>query len=187
MRRSYDVYFASSNRHKYGEAKEILQKHGIRLGFFRFAPVEIQSKSLSEIAKKKALDAYEKCRRPVIVEDAGLFIDSLGGFPGPYSSYVLQTVGNRGVLRLVGRNRRARFVSVAAFCDAKKRPAVFEGVTEGRISKRMSGGGWGYDPIFVPLGRSKTYAQLDEKNEISHRAKALAKFSSFYRRRSSGR
>lgn len=182
---SYDVYFASSNRHKYSEAKEILAEYGIRLGFFRFVPVEIQSDSIAAIAKRKALDAYQKCKKPVVVEDVGLFIESLGGFPGPYSSYVFGTVGNAGIVRLAG-GRKARFVSVVAFCDSKK-PVLFEGVTEGTISKRPRGGGWGYDPVFIPAGRNKTYAQILDKNQISHRARALKKFVSFYRRQSSGR
>lgn len=187
MRRSYDVYFVSSNSHKYGEARQILAEYGIKLGFLRFAPSEIQSDSISKIARQKAMDAYAKYKRPVIVEDAGLFIESLGGFPGPYSSYVFGTIGNSGIVRLVTKNRRATFVSVVAYCNKKGRTFLFEGVTPGRISRKISGKGWGYDPVFVPEGRSKTYAQLQDKNEISHRSRALRRFASFYKRRSTGR
>ena len=101
MRKSFDLYFASSNKNKYSEAKEILSKLHLDLGFFEFAPVEIQSDSILEIATKKSLDAYRSCKKPVIVEDDGLFIPALGGFPGPYSSYVFKTIGNAGILNLV--------------------------------------------------------------------------------------
>ena len=94
MPKSYNVLFASSNIHKYEEAKKILVKFGIKLEFFQTDLMEIQSDSLSEIALKKVLDAYDKCKKPVIVEDDGLFIESLSGFPGPYSSYIFNTIGN---------------------------------------------------------------------------------------------
>lgn len=189
MRRSYDILFASSNKHKYGEAKEILGKFGIKTGFLKFSPIEIQSDSIGEIAKKKVLDAYKKCRTAVIVEDDGLFVKSLGGFPGPYSSYVFKTIGNDGIIRLVKNQRKADFVSVIAFCGSNKKPLLFEGKTRGRISSTKKGKGWGYDPIFIPDGKNKTYADMAEKNTVSHRYKALKKFASWYsgRQQSSGR
>ena len=87
MHKSFDLYFVSSNSHKYKEAKNILDSFGINLGFFKLTLEEIQSNSLKEIAEKKAQDAFSKCKKPIIIEDDGLFIDSLCGFPGPYSSY----------------------------------------------------------------------------------------------------
>lgn len=187
MRKSFDLYFASSNKHKYSEAREILSKFKIDLGFFEFAPVEIQSDSILEIAAQKSLDAYASCKRPVIVEDDGLFIPSLGGFPGPYSSYVFKTIGNSGVLDLARSKREAEFHAVISYCDGKK-PALFRGITRGTISKKQKGQGWGYDPIFIPRGKTKTYAQLDDKNAISHRYRALAKFASWFdTQKSSGR
>ena len=86
MPKSYDVLFASSNIHKYEEAEKILAEFDIELGFFQTELVEIQDDSLSKIALQKAENAYEKCKKPVIVEDDGLFIESLSGFPGPFST-----------------------------------------------------------------------------------------------------
>ena len=100
MQQLYDVIFASSNTHKYKEADKILAEFGIRLGFFQTELVEIQDDSLSKIALQKSLNAYEKCKKPVIIEDDGLFIDSLSGFPGPYSSYIFNTIGNNGICLL---------------------------------------------------------------------------------------
>ena len=180
MPKSYNVLFASSNIHKYEEAKKILDKFGIKLEFFQTDLMEIQSDSLSEIALKKVLDAYGKCKKPVIVEDDGLFINSLSGFPGPFSSYVFKTIGNNGILKLIGSNRSAQFRAVIAFCDSNKKPVFFESNVFGEISKNIQGKGWGYDPIFVPENQNKTYAELAEKNKLSHRYQSLKKFARHY-------
>ena len=180
MLKSYDLVFVSSNVHKFEEAREILGLYGIKLRFFKFNAVEIQSDSLFEIARKKALEAYSKCKKPVIIEDDGLFVKSIGGFPGPYSSYVFKTIGNSGIIRLVKEDARAEFCAIVSYCDESKRPVQFEGVTKGRISTRPRGRGWGYDPIFVPNGKTKTYGEMREKNTVSHRYRALTKFATWY-------
>jgi len=180
MPKSYDVIFASSNIHKYEEAKEILAEFGIKLEFFKTDLVEIQDESLSKIALQKALNAYEKCKKPVIVEDDGLFINSLSGFPGPYSSYVFKTIGNNGILKLIGINRTAQFRAVIAFCDSSNEPTLFESSVTGTISKNIQDGGWGYDPIFIPEKQNKTYAELDDKNKLSHRYESLKKFANWF-------
>jgi len=156
MPKSYDVIFASSNIHKYEEAKEILAEFGIELEFFKTDFVEIQDDSLAKLAVQKALNAYDKCKKPVIIEDDGLFIDSLSGFPGPYSSYIFNTIGNNGILKLIGDNRDAQFRAVIAFCDSSNEPTSFESSVAGKISKNIQDGGWGYDPIFIPEKQNKT-------------------------------
>ena len=191
MPESYDVLFASSNVHKYEEAKKILAEFGIKLGFFQTELVEIQDDSLSKIALQKVLNAYEKCKKPVIVEDDGLFIDSLSGFPGPYSSYIFDTIGNNGILKLLGDNRDAQFVAIIAFCDSSvyelfergfvpKEPTLFVSSVAGTISKNIQDGGWGYDPIFIPGKQNKTYAELSDKNKLSHRYESLKKFAKWF-------
>ena len=180
MPKSYNVIFASSNKHKYEEAEKILAEFGIKLEFFQTDLMEIQSDSLSEIASQKALDAYGKCKKPVIVEDDGLFIDSLSGFPGPYSSYIFNTIGNNGILKLIGDNRDAQFVAIIAFCDSSNEPTLFESSVAGTISKNIQDGGWGYDPIFIPKTQNKTYAELTNKNKLSHRYESLKKFAIWF-------
>ena len=179
MRKLFDLYFVSSNSHKYKEAKSILDSFGIKLGFLKLNLEEIQSNSLKEIAEKKAKDAFSKCKKPLIIEDDGMFIDSLNGFPGPYSSYVFKTIGNKGILKLVPSKRKAKFVSIITYCD-KKILESFDAKIDGTISKYQKGKGWGYDPIFLPKNSRKTFAEIDSKNELSHRFKALKKFSNWY-------
>ena len=179
MQQSFDLLFVSSNSHKYQEAKKILDVFGIKLGFFKFDLEEIQSNSLKDIASKKAQDAFSKLKKPVIIEDDGLFIDSLDGFPGPYSSYVFKTIGNKGILNLLKNNRKAKFVSIVVYYD-KKNLQSFDAKLDGIISQSQKGSGWGYDPIFIPKNSRKTFAEMNNKNDLSHRYKALKKFSSWY-------
>ena len=179
MQQSFDLFFVSSNTDKYNEAKKILNFFGIDLGFLKYNLEEIQSNSLKYIALKKAKQAFLKCKKPVIIEDDGLFINSLDGFPGPYSSYVFKTIGNKGILNLLNYNRKANFVSIITYCD-KKTLQSFYGKLDGTISKSQKGNGWGYDPIFIPKNIKKTFAELDDKNKLSHRYKALKKFSNWY-------
>src|SRR5574339_1299122 len=107
-----NVLFASSNKNKYGEAKDILTKFGISLKFFKCVLQEMQADTLEEIAFHKALDAFSRCSKPVIIEDDGLFINALNGFPGPYSSFAFKTLGNAGILKLLKSQRKAIFQSV---------------------------------------------------------------------------
>ena len=179
MRKLSNLLFVSSNIHKFKEAEAILDSFGIPIQFFKLNLEEIQSNSIKEIALKKAQNAFSKCKKPLIVEDDGLYIDSLDGFPGPYSSYVHKTIGNQGILDLLKKNRNAKFISNITYCD-KKNLESFEGKLAGSISKSEKGTGWGYDPIFIPKNTKKTFAELIDKNNLSHRYKALKKFSSWY-------
>lgn len=182
---SRDLLLATSNEHKYAEAREILAGHGIRLGLLECDLVEIQSDSLSEIASKKAADALSLCPGPVIAEDAGLFVDSLNGFPGPYSAFVHGTIGCAGILRAMAQGARgASFCAAVAYAEPGMRaPRVFESRVRGAIARRELGGGWGYDPIFVPEGFSETYAQMESKSRVSHRALALSSLAAWLTRR----
>ena len=179
MHKLSNLLFVSSNIHKFKEAKQILDLFGISIQFFKLNLEEIQSNSIKEIAIKKSQDAFSKCKKPLIIEDDGLHIDSLDGFPGPYSSYVHKTIGNKGILDLLKKNRSAKFVSSITYCN-KNTFESFEGKLHGSISKSEKGDGWGFDPIFIPKNTKKTFAELTDKNNISHRYKALKKFSNWY-------
>lgn len=176
------ITFASTNHNKFVEVRSILAVHGISVEFAQTDLVEIQSDSLEEIAAEKAKSALLQVGRQVIVEDDGLFIDSLLGFPGQYSSYALKTIGNDGILKLLAgsADRSASFRSLIAFHDGR-RLHISDGHVDGRISEKITEGGWGYDPIFVPAGTNLTFAELKEKkNEYSHRKKALDNFARWY-------
>lgn len=176
------ITFASTNRNKFQEIRSILAAHNISVDFAQINIIEVQSDSLDEIAKEKAKNAFMQINKPVIVEDDGLFIDSLNGFPGQYSSHAFNTIGNEGIMKLLAgsSDRSASFHSLISYHD-DQRHLIFQGRVDGKISEKITEGGWGYDPIFVPAGVDLTFAQLKEKkNEYSHRKKALDNFARWY-------
>lgn len=178
------INFVSTNPNKYYEIKSILStSYRIAVDFMQLELIEIQSNCIDRIAEDKARKAFDKISMPVLVEDDGLFIKALNSFPGPYSSYVLNTIGNDGILKLLvgSTDRFAYFCSLITFYDGRDL-SMFEGRIEGEISDKIMGDGWGYDPIFIPAGANNlTFAQLKyKKNEYSHRKKALEKFAQWY-------
>ena len=182
MQQSSELFFTSSNENKFQEAERILSNLGIKLNFFKTILEEIQSDDLYEIARHKAINAYDLVQKPVIIEDDGLFIKPLNGFPGSYSSYVYDTIGNEGIMKLLEDSeiRDAKFVSIIAYCDGIDGVKLFGSDIPGKISSVIEKGGWGYDPIFIPDGESKTYANVSDKDKFSHRAAALTKFSNWF-------
>lgn len=183
MPTSSEVFFVSSNENKYREAQKISDTLGLKLGFIQHTLEEIQSDSIVDIAKRKAADAFDKFNKSVLIEDDGLFIDALDGFPGPYSSYIYKTIGNEGILRLLSQNRQAKFVSVLSF-KSKNEHKSFQAELQGSIAASPKGDSWGFDPIFIPINTSYTFAQIN-KNTISHRYMALKKFANWYTQESS--
>jgi len=180
------AYFVTSNIHKFQEARRVLSEYKIATAKLKVEAVEIQDDSLENIAKYSVQDAVKNCGLPVFVEDAGLFVEALQGFPGPYSRYVYDTVGVKGILKLMKNieNRNAYFQSVIAFSSPKEQPICFRGKVTGKISLQELGtSGFGYDPIFIPLeGDGRTFAEMTtaQKNLYSHRAEALRKFAEWY-------
>jgi XTP/dITP diphosphohydrolase len=178
------LHFASNNYNKYVEIQSVLQKYSIDVYFSRTILTEIQSNFLIEIAIEKSRSAFERISMPIIVEDDGLFIDELNGFPGQYSSYSFETIGNDGLIKLLinSKTRIAYFKSVFVFYDGNILQS-FVGETKGKIAHRPMGKGWGFDPMFVPDGIDLTFGQLHQENrkeEFSHRTQALIKFANWY-------
>ncbi len=176
--------FASTNQYKYSEIKSILQQYNLGVTFCKLDIKEIQSDSLEEIALEKCRYAFSKIKSPVIVEDDGLFIDKLNGFPGQYSAFVFKTIGIKGILELLRtcEDRSAYFTSIITYCNGQK-PHVFTGKTRGWIKEDETEGGWGFDPIFIPMKSDLTFGQLGtlkRKQDFSHRSKALSKFAEWY-------
>jgi XTP/dITP diphosphohydrolase len=165
----------TSNPHKFAEIRRILAPYGVTLHRRDQRLPEPQSARLEDVVSAK-LGATRKDSGYVLVEDSGIFFEGLGGFPGVYSAYVYDTVGLPGVIRLLtGRSRKARFRTVAGIRRGA-RTWMCSGSTDGRASSRLRGrGGFGYDPIFLPDGRQKTFAELSpaEKDAISHRGRAF--------------
>jgi XTP/dITP diphosphohydrolase len=157
----------------------------------------VQSDDVAEIARRAALETFEVYHKPLFVEDTGLSIHVLNGFPGTYGAYVFRTIGLVTVLKLIGdaEDRSAEFVSAVAYCENNDsgsgsiKPRLFIGRLKGEIAKKVRGkGGFGFDPIFVPEGKSETLAEMsiEEKCALSHRAAALNKLARWLKSRKVG-
>jgi XTP/dITP diphosphohydrolase len=185
------VFFATGNIHKFNEVRDILSPLGFAVGMLRVKGDEMQSDSLREIAMATVTHAFKVSHLPIFVEDAGLFIHALNGFPGPYAAYVFKTIHNAGVLKLMDgvKSREAKFHSVIAYCDETLgEPQFFDGESDGTIilTERNSRGktAFGFDPIFQPAGSSKSFSEMsvEVKNCFSHRSKAIRKFAEWYQK-----
>jgi XTP/dITP diphosphohydrolase len=169
------IRFVTSNPGKFREVSAILAPYGIPVTWTRRILPEPQTDSLAAVvdAKLAALPNDSHC---YFVEDSGLFIDGLGGFPGVYSAFVYGTLGPEGILRaLRGARRTATFRTVAGVRWGR-RTWTAPGSVRGRIAGAVRGsGGFGYDPIFVPSGERRTFAELApaEKDRRSHRGRAI--------------
>ena len=170
------IWLATGNRHKVKEAAEVLAPYGIRLEHYPLERVEIQADDPAEIAAYSLSKLDEDL--PICVEDAGVSLDRWGGFPGPYSSYVLERLGNPGILKLMDGElyRKAHYHSAIAYRD-ESGVHIFRGTVDGEIAHGIRGPhGFGYDPIFIPTeGDGRTFGEMEdnEKNAISHRARAF--------------
>ncbi len=176
-----ELYFITHNKSKYLEAEEIGREYSVSIKLFDLEYEEIQDNKLETIAlmscKRVLQEKPELKNKNFFVEDAGLFIKSLNGFPGPYSSYIFKTIGNEGILKLMKgeEDRRSHFKSVIAY-HSKNETKIHTGKTEGKISHDIRGEkGFGFDPIFRPDENDITFAEmsLETKNLYSHRQKSL--------------
>ncbi|MCS6934287.1 MAG: RdgB/HAM1 family non-canonical purine NTP pyrophosphatase [Chitinophagales bacterium] len=185
------LIFATSNPHKLYEVRSIsppgLEIVGLKeIGFLGELPETrdtVEGNSL-----QKASHLWQLYGFPCFAEDTGLFVDALPGEPGVYSARyagknaTYQENINKLLSKLAGvENRRAHFKTVITYYD-RGEYVQFTGVTEGEITISPRGSsGFGYDPVFVPAGSSKTYAEmtLEEKNAFSHRKKSFDAFANF--------
>lgn len=189
------IIFATNNAHKIAEVEAVLGE-----GFSLSTPRECgitedipeEQPTLEGNASQKAHYIYDRTGRDCFADDTGLEVEALGGAPGVHSArYATDghdfAANNRRLLsELQGvDNRRARFRTVISLIiDGEEH--LFEGIVEGHIALSEAGcGGFGYDPLFVPEGCDRTFAEMsaDEKNAISHRGRAVAKLVEFLHNR----
>lgn len=186
-----ELIFASNNRHKLEEISKIVGNAFTILNLKQAnceGEIPETGTTLEENALQKAHWVYSRTHKNCLADDTGLEIDALNGAPGVYTA---RFAGDdcspedniQKTLRLMKdkTNRRACFRTVIA-CIIDGEEYLFEGMVEGEIAtEKMGDGGFGYDPIFIPKGFSQSFAQmpLDQKNSMSHRGRATAKFVEF--------
>jgi len=184
------LQYVTTNPGKLREARRYLGDETI--DSYDYDYPELQAPTLEPIAAAGARDAYREVGGPVIVDDAGLFIDAFEGFPGPYSSFVEQTIGVDRVWELAEplADRTASFRCVLAYCDGDPVDdpvddgdlpvQCFTGVVDGEVVAPRGSGGFGYDPIFEHDGATFAELTAEDKNEVSHRGRALESFAAWY-------
>jgi len=183
------IVIATNNTHKVHEIKKILT--GINVELFTLSDlgiiieIEEDKDTLEGNAFKKAKEVSQACGIPALADDTGLFVDALDGAPGVYSSrYSGENATyddncNKLLNELEGirnENKSAYFKTVVCYYESEDKNMFFNGICKGKIIKEKRGNnGFGYDPLFVPEGFNKTYAEMndEEKNNISHRGKAF--------------
>jgi XTP/dITP diphosphohydrolase len=171
------IIFATGNEHKRREVREIL---GVELEGADLDIPEVQGIDPADVAAAKALAAREALGFPdayVLAEDSGVMVEAWNGFPGALTKWLMGSVGNEGLLKMLSgfEDRSAIAVCVAAVAAPDGSVQTFRGEVRGEIAREArGGGGFGYDPVFVPAWSDLTYAELgEEKNRDSHRARAF--------------
>lgn len=186
------LVFATGNKHKAEEVQDFLGE-----GFALYCLKDVgitddipeTADTLKGNALQKAQYVFDKTGKSCFADDTGLEVDALDGAPGVHTArYAGDGKSSEDNVTLLLKNlenytnRTARFRTVIAYIDHNGSVHYFEGVAEGTITNKRCGvQGFGYDPVFMPKGYNKTFAQLPlaEKNKISHRALAMQKFISF--------
>lgn len=185
------ITFVTGNPGKVEELQALLAPHGTEVVQDDRGYPEIQADTLEAVARAGAAALLANgLEPPFVLEDAGLFVSALRGFPGVYSRYALDTLGCQGLLKLLvdveQELRTAAFEARLHYVDADGGHHGFSGRCTGRIAERMAGeGGFGFDPVFIPDGDTRTFAELsaEEKNARSHRAAAAQAFVQALRNR----
>ncbi|MDO9538278.1 MAG: XTP/dITP diphosphatase [Thermoplasmata archaeon] len=172
------ILFETGNQGKLKEVQAIFGALGHEVEQLKDEYPEIQADTLEEVVVAGLEWLWNKHKMPIIIDDSGIFIHSLKGFPGVYSAYVFKTLGCPGILKQMEGidERKAEFKCCAGYVDSEGKITTTSGVCQGRIISEMRGsGGFGYDPIFVPESHEETFAQMDleEKNTLSHRGRAF--------------
>jgi XTP/dITP diphosphohydrolase len=162
------IYFATHNPGKVNAFRTILK------GIADVEQIddeinELQSDIPEEIVIHKAKTLCERHKKIIVAEDSGLFIKSLGGFPGTYSSHIHKMIGLQGIIKLMEgvKERECEYRSAVAICSPGKEPVSFTGSEKGKVALSIRGThGFGHDPIFIPEGSDKTYGEMPNAEEV---------------------
>lgn len=188
-----EIIFASHNKGKIAEIREILAPYDIRIlsgEDLALPDVEETGTTFEENAYLKALAAAKEQNLPCFADDSGLCVDAMNGRPGIFTArYAPNRDFDKGMDKLLkeladtkSNNRAAHFSCVIVLAQPDGTYKAFEGRVDGNIAQQKSGNaGFGYDPIFIPTGFTHSFAEFNsaEKNKISHRGRALQKFISY--------
>lgn len=172
-----NVYFVTGNAYKFEVAQKAVEGTGIELIQERLDTPEIQSTSVEEVAAYSAKWACEKSGKPVVVTDAGYYIEALKGFPGPYIKYINQWLTSEDLVRLMQGKENRKVISrdCLAYCEPGKEPVTFVCEWVGQIADRPvitdKPGSTSINEIFIPEGYDKVEAEISKEEMIKFWAK----------------
>jgi len=178
------IYFATTSQGKLNEARKLL---GVDVQGCGLDIDEIQSLDPENVAIKKAAAYFQELKKPILVEDVALTFEALKKLPGTYINDFSKVLGNQGLVNLLENknNRKAIAQTTLVFVDQNANSHIFTGIVVGEIAREPKGSnGFGWDPIFIPDGETRTFAEMSEmeKAKYSMRAKALASFKEWLER-----
>ncbi len=163
MAKELIITFITSNKNKVKEFKQILEPE-VKVDHIEISYPEMRSEDPEEIARQSAKELADKFKKNVVVEDSGLFIKALNGFPGTCSAYIHKKIGLQGIIKLMKgvKNRECVYKSAVACCEPGSKAISFLGEEKGCVAESIRGNfGFGHDPIFIPEGSSKTYGEME--------------------------
>ncbi len=176
------INFVTSNKNKVKEFRQILEPE-IKVNHIELSYHELRSDNPEEIARHSAEMLANKLKKIVVVEDSGLFIEALSGFPGTCSAYIHKRIGLQGIIKLMKgiKNRNCTYKSAVAYGEPRKKPISFLGEEKGKVASSIKGSfGFGHDPIFIPEGSGKTYGEMKNSIELKKfRRRAVEKLRDY--------
>ena len=174
--------FVTQNKHKVREFKAILGKD-VEVEQIDIDYPELRSDDPEEIVKEAVKKLAEELKKPVIVEDSGLFINALNDFPGTSSAYIHKRIGLKGILKLMEgiQNRECIYKSAVGYCEPGKGPVSFLGEEKGEVAEEIIGSyGFGHDPIFIPESFKQTYGEMENVEDAKKfRRRAVEKLKEY--------
>ncbi|MEX0650290.1 MAG: RdgB/HAM1 family non-canonical purine NTP pyrophosphatase [Candidatus Andersenbacteria bacterium] len=182
------IYFVTTNKHKFQEVQDILKDYPIELEQLDRSYEENHDASIDEVARSGALQMLKEINAPVVVEDTGLFFEAYEGFPGALPKFVMNTLGFKGILKLLeGESRKAYFRTVVGYAEPGQEPQLFEGIMRGSITEEVhnpEADVMPYDKIFIYEGQAKTISDMtaEEKSALSQRGESFRKFGEYIKR-----
>jgi non-canonical purine NTP pyrophosphatase (RdgB/HAM1 family) len=162
----------TGNPDKRAEAERIV---GRPLDWVELDLPEPQSLDLLEVLRAKGGEAFRRLARPVVVEETGLELRALNGFPGPLVKWMLQAIGAEGMARTARALGEPRATARCALLWTDgEHETIGEGATHGELVEPRGAGGFGWDPVFLPAGEERTYGELPaaDKDRLGHRGRA---------------
>ena len=162
------INLVTSNLNKVREFNSILGSK-IKINHIEMHYKELRSDSNEEIAIESAERLAKQLNKNIVVEDSGLFIDALNGFPGACSAFIHKRIGLNGILKLMegSKDRTCYYKSAVAYCEPNKKATSFSGTEKGTISKEIKGKyGFGHDSVFIPEGSKNTYGEIENCESI---------------------